>query len=117
MTEENPTEIRLFTPQWLRALLRGERATGETFWVGNYGTALFHQPVMAMLLVLPISEAIPAILAIALVLYQLALTVAVARSKPGVPTPFGWKLAGIAMTLVHAALFATLARSLLTSAT
>lgn len=115
MAENNDNSVTLFTPSWLRKLLRGERPTGETFWVGNYGTALFHQPVMALLLVLPISEAIPGTLAALLVLYQLVLTRAVARSQPGVPTPLGWKIAGILVTVGHAALFAALARSLFMS--
>ncbi len=112
MAEETNEKLTLFTPKWLSAVLRGARPTGETFWVGNYGTALFHQPLLALLLVLPVSEAIPGILAAFLALYQLLLTVAVAHSQPGVPTPIGWKIAGISITLAHAALFAALARSL-----
>jgi hypothetical protein len=115
MADKKDNSLTLFTPNWLRAVLRGERPTGETFWVGNYGTALFHQPLMALLLVLPISEAIPGTLAALLVLYQLALTRAVIRSQPDVPTPLGWKIAGILVTFGHAALFATLARYLFTS--
>lgn len=115
MAEKNDTRLTLFTLNWLRAVLRGERPTGETFWVGNYGTALFHQPLLALLLVLPVSEAIPGTLATLLVLYQLALTRGVARSQPGVPTPLGWKIAGILVTFGHAALFAALARSLFMS--
>ena len=57
---------------------------------------------------------IPALLWGLLTLYQLALGVAVTRSKPGVPTPLGWKLLGIAITFGHGALFASLARSILT---
>ncbi|SMP19808.1 hypothetical protein [Shimia sagamensis] len=112
MAEEIDEKLTLFTPKWLGAVLRGERPSGETFWVGNYGTALFHQPLMALLLVLPINEAIPGILAALLALYQIALTVAVTRSRPGVPTPLGWKIAGILITLGHAALFTFLALSL-----
>ena len=115
MADEANKNVTLFTPKWLRTVLRGVRPTGETFWVGNYGTALFHQPVMALLLVLPISEAIPGTLAALLVLYQLVLTRAVARSQPGVPTPLGWKIAGILVTFGHATLFAALAQSLFTS--
>ncbi len=115
MADETNNSLTLFSPKWLRAVLRGDRPTGETFWVGNYGTALFHQPLMALLLVLPISEAIPGTWAALLVLYQLGLTRAVVRSQPGVPTPSGWKIAGILVTMGHAALFATLARSLFTS--
>lgn len=115
MADETNNSLTLLSPKWLRAVLRGDRPTGETFWVGNYGTALFHQPVMALLLVLPISEAIPGTLAALLVLYQLVLTRAVARSQPGVPTPLGWKITGVLVTFGHAALFAALARSLFTS--
>jgi hypothetical protein len=115
MADKKDNSLTLFTPSWLRVVLRGNRPTGETFWVGNYGTALFHQPLMALLLVLPISEAIPGTLAVLLVLYQLALTRAVVRSQPGVPTPVGWKIAGVLVTFGHAALFAALARSLFTS--
>lgn len=113
MSHQPPPKLRLFTSAWLQAMLRGERTTGETFWVGNYGTALFHQPVMALLLVMPISEVFPGVLAALLTLYQIALFRAVALSQPGVPTPFGWKLAGLVVTLVHAVLFAGLARSLI----
>ena len=116
MSEYAPEKMRLFTRAWFAALLRGKRSTGETFWVGNYGTALFHQPLLAVLLVMPISESIPAALAICLSLYQLALMVAVLRSSPAVPTPLGWKVTGVIVTLGHAALFAALARSLLTCA-
>ncbi|WP_299424211.1 hypothetical protein [uncultured Shimia sp.] len=112
MTNDTNKKVTLFTPKWLQAVLRGERPSGETFWVGNYGTALFHQPLMALLLVLPINEAIPGVLAALLALYELALTVAVARSRPGVPTPLGWKIAGVLVTLGHAALFTFLALSL-----
>jgi hypothetical protein len=108
------TKAKIFTPAWFSALLRGALPTGETFWVGNYGTALFHQPLVAILVVLPIPRIIPALLWGLLTLYQLALGVAVTRSKPGVPTPLGWKLLGIAITFGHGALFASLARSILT---
>ena len=109
--------MTLFTPTWLKALLRGKRASGETFWVGNYGTALFHQPLLALLLVMPISNAAPALLASVLAVYQGALALALVRSKPGVPTPIGWKIAGVIATLVHAALFATLANGLVGQST
>lgn len=112
MTNDTNGKKTLFTPTWLRAVLRGERPSGETFWVGNYGTALFHQPLMALLLVLPINEAIPGTLAALLALYQFALTIAVAQSRSGVPTPLGWKFAGILITFGHAALFTFLALSL-----
>ena len=108
------TKLKIFTPAWFSALLRGTLPTGETFWAGNYGTALFHQPLVALLVVLPIPRLIPALFWGALTLYQLVLTSAVIRSKPDVPTPLGWKLAGIAVTLGHGALFASLARSILT---
>jgi hypothetical protein len=111
MTDDNKPKI--FTPAWFSALLRGALPTGETFWAGNYGTALFHQPLVALLVVLPIPRLIPALFWAALTLYQLALTSAVIRSRPGVPTPLGWKLAGIAVTLAHGGLFASLARSVL----
>ena len=113
MTDGTQTQMRLFTLKWLSALLRGERTTGETFWVGNYGTALFHQPLMALLLVLPISALIPGALTSLLVVYQFTLATAVWRSTPGVPTPIGWKIAGILITFGHAALFVALTRSLL----
>ncbi|WP_294220733.1 hypothetical protein [uncultured Shimia sp.] len=117
MTDGTHPQMRLFTPEWLRALLRGERTTGETFWVGNYGTALFHQPLMALLLVLPINAVIPGALTSLLVVYQFTLTIAVWRSTPGVPTPIGWKIAGVLLTLGHTALFAVLTRALFTSGT
>lgn len=117
MTDGTHPQIRLFTPEWLRALLHGERTTGETFWVGNYGTALFHQPLMALLLVLPINALIPGALTSLLVVYQFALTIAVWRSTPGVPTLIGWKVAGILITFGHAALFAALTRSLFSGST
>ncbi|MBR9842714.1 MAG: hypothetical protein GYB25_06105 [Rhodobacteraceae bacterium] len=113
MTDD--TKLKMFTPAWFSALLKGELQTGETFWAGNYGTALFHQPLVALLVVLPIPRLIPALVWAILTLYQLALTSAVIRSKPGVPTPMGWKIAGIVITLAHGALFASLARSILSS--
>ncbi|MDV4145996.1 MULTISPECIES: hypothetical protein [Shimia] len=113
MTDANANKPKIFTPAWFSALLKGALPTGETFWAGNYGTAMFHQPFVAILVVLPIPRLIPALFWAALTLYQLALTSAVIRSKPGVPTPLGWKLAGIAITLAHGALFASLARSIL----
>ncbi|MCW9044396.1 MAG: hypothetical protein OQK05_13730 [Pseudopelagicola sp.] len=113
MTDDSKHKI--FTPPWFSALLKGQLTTGETFWAGNYGTALFHQPIVALLVVLPIPRLIPAVFWAVLTLYQLVLTAAVIRSKPGVPTPLGWRIAGIVITLAHGALFASLARSILSA--
>ncbi|MBO9479538.1 hypothetical protein J7382_18485 [Shimia sp. R11_0] len=108
----DPDTPSLFTPKWLAALLKGQRPAGETFWVGNYGTALFHQPILAVMLVLPLPSILPGLLTALLTVYQLVLSVAVARAQPNVPTPTGWKIAGILVTLGNAALFATLTSAL-----
>lgn len=110
-TKENG--LTVFTPGWFRALLAAKLPAGETFWVGNYGTALFHQPLVALLVVLPIPRLIPAAFWALLTLYQLALTWALIRAKPGVPTPRIWKVIGILVTLGIGALFANFAREIL----
>ncbi|WP_270727934.1 hypothetical protein [Shimia sp. Alg240-R146] len=112
MKQETSAEIALFSPAWLMALLRGQRSSGETFWVGNYGTALFHQPVLALLLVLPGTGVLPGFFAALLFVYQLLLVVALIRSHPKVATPIGWKVAGVIFTLLNAGAFAALAMTL-----
>ncbi|MEQ9695716.1 hypothetical protein [Shimia sp. SDUM112013] len=111
--EEKSNGPKIFTPAWFKALFAGDLILGETFWGGNFGTALFHQPIVALLLVLPISTAIPAAFWGLLTLYQLALTRAVILAKPGVPTPIGWKIAGIIITFGFGVMFAAFARSAL----
>ncbi|TKZ21586.1 hypothetical protein FAP39_05640 [Shimia litoralis] len=102
----------MFRPAWFSALLKGQLPLGETFWVGNWGTALFHQPLLALLVVLPLPSAVPGVLAVLLACFELALVRAVLIAKPGVPTPVGWRVAGVIVTLAIAALFASFARTL-----
>ncbi|MDO6796840.1 hypothetical protein [Shimia thalassica] len=114
--EEKTTGPKMFSVAWFRALLTAQLPTGETFWVGNFGTALFHQPLIAISLVLSTPVSVLAGLWGLLAAYQLYLATAVARSKPGVPTPVGWKIAGILVTLGNGALFFSFARAILNSA-
>lgn len=113
MSDTPPDSSRIFRPDWFRDLLAGRLSLGETFWAGNYGTAMFHQPLVAFLTVLPVPRIIPAAVLFALVVYQFMLTRAVALAQPKVPTPVGWKIVGTLVTLGFAGLFFTFAKALL----
>lgn len=106
---------KIFRPQWFRDLLAARLSLGETFWVGNYGTALFHQPLVVFLAILPVPRVIPAAALALLAIYQLALTWALIRAQPKVPTPMVWKVIGVLITLGFAALFLSFARTVLAS--
>lgn len=113
MSEPQDNTNRIFRPDWFRDLLSARLSLGETFWAGNYGTALFHQPVIVMLSVLAIPRIIPAGILAVLVIYQLALARAVYLAQPKVPTPRRYKVIGVLATLGIAWLFFSFARALL----
>lgn len=115
MSDAPDNNSRIFRPDWFRDLLAGRLSLGETFWVGNYGTALFHQPLVVFLAILPVPRLVPAAVVALLVLYQLALTRAVILAQPKVPTPKIWKVVGALVTLGIAALFFSFTRSLISS--
>lgn len=106
---------QIFRPQWFRDLLSGRLSLGETFWVGNYGTALFHQPAIVFLAILPVPRLVPAIALMLLAFYQIALTRAMVMANPKVPTPKVWKVIGTLITLGFAVLFFTFSRTVLSA--
>lgn len=111
MNDTPPESSRIFRPDWFRDLLAGRLSLGETFWAGNYGTALIHQPLVAFLTVLPVPRIIPAAVLIVLVIYQILLTRAMVLAQPKVPTPIGWKIVGTLVTLGFGGLFLSFARA------
>jgi hypothetical protein len=113
MDKDAPKGPATFSPGWFRELLAGRLSLGDTFWIGNYGTALFHQPLVVFLLILPVPKVVPAAVLALLALYELALARAVMLARPKVETPLGWKIVGVLLTLGFAALFGNFARSVL----
>lgn len=92
------------TLRWWRSVLSGRETLGETFWTGNYLSALVVVPVVVMLLVIP--KMLPVAIALLGVygVFLLFLTVAVARARPKDGKWTWWKLPGVALTLVDAVL-------------
>lgn len=107
---------RYFTPSWFADLLSARLGLGDTFWIGNYGTALIFVP-MGMLLVLPGRLVLPPAGATWLIalwfalvaLFFLALTVAMLRLALRTPAAGGWRWLGVVLTASNAVSAALLA--------
>ncbi|GAA3870663.1 hypothetical protein [Celeribacter arenosi] len=94
---------RMFTTRFWLNLLRGQEGLGDTFWAGNYLSGLFLIPVVVLLLAIPPASGLLPFIFIAFGIYLLAVARAVAIAKPKGDTGLGWKIAGVAWTLLNAA--------------
>ncbi|MFI0396318.1 hypothetical protein [Paracoccus jiaweipingae] len=112
---------RYFTPRWFAELLSARLSLGDTFWIGNFGTALLIVPVTIILLLLPQMVAIPpraqtALLGLWLAVlcgFALFLLVAVTRVALRTPSVGGWRWAAVGVTALNTlALLASLSRVL-----
>lgn len=91
------------TLRWWRSVLAGRETLGETFWTGNYLSALVVVPLIVMLLVIPPLIPLGAALLGLYGLFLLALTTAVARASPKGGGWTWWKLPAVLLTLLNAA--------------
>lgn len=91
------------TLRWWRSVLAGLETLGETFWTGNYLSALVVVPLIVMLLVIPPLIPLGAALLGLYGLFLLALTTAVARASPKGGGWTWWKLPAVLLTLLNAA--------------
>lgn len=105
-----PTERRrYFRPAWFRDLLTAKLSLGDTFWIGNFGTALITVPVMMLFILLArifLSPAMAGLVSAAAMMaisaYFLALTGAVFRTALPRREVGGWRWAGVAITFANA---------------
>ena len=105
-----PTERRrYFRPAWFRDLLTAKLSLGDTFWIGNFGTALITVPAMMLFILLArvflsveLAGLVSAAAMMAIALYYLALTGAVFRTALPRPEVGGWRWAVVAITLANA---------------
>lgn len=101
---------RYFTLSWFGRLLRGDLSLGDTFWIGNYGIALFTVPFGTLLALVArmISEATFGSFLMAcggvLALYHLTLTRAVWLTARRTPSAGGWRWVGVVLSLLNALL-------------
>ena len=101
---------RIFSRQWFRDLLAGRLGPGDTFWLGNYGTAMVIVPLvmlLAMILAISAPAAMPSTLAAiaALVgLYRITILRALVVTTRAAAGPNGWRWTGVVWTGIEAAL-------------
>ena len=112
---------RIFTPHWFGDLLSGRLGLGDTFWIGNYGVALIIVPILVLVPLLTAiflgpgaHRIVSLVLYGALTVYLVLLTRAVLRTARRVPEVGGWRFAGIAITVIQAALAALFTWAFLT---
>jgi hypothetical protein len=110
LTETMSERRRYFTPAWFADLLAGRLSLGDTFWIGNFGTALVFVPAQVLLIVLaglllpaPWGMRLASIGAWALAAFHLALLRAVLKTALPRHDTGGWRWAGVAITALIAA--------------
>jgi hypothetical protein len=102
------TRARYFTPRWFFDLFAARLGFGDTFWIGNLGTLIFIVPlaVLGSMFAAIISEQLLEVfyksVAGLLAVYRLGVAQAVLRTGVKSAAPLGWRITGIALTLLWA---------------
>ncbi|MFV0358343.1 hypothetical protein [Tropicimonas sp.] len=101
----------IFSRDWFGQLYRGELSLGDTFWIGNFGTALVLAPAIfagyVALIVLGAGAAVwpwfLGLTATAVFVHFAFLACAVFIAATQAPEAGGWRWAGVAITVANAA--------------
>lgn len=108
----------IFTPAWFKDLLGARLSLGDTFWIGNIGTALIYVPgsflltvLGPLLLPLPLSLIFLGAVYVALACFFVALSFAMFRVARATPTAGLWRWVGFGLTTLHALAIVTIVAS------
>ncbi|MFZ1468008.1 MAG: hypothetical protein WAT09_03415 [Paracoccaceae bacterium] len=114
---------RYFTPAWFRDLLAARLSLGDTFWIGNFGTALITVPAVMLFVLLArvfldpgMAALVSGLAMMAIAVYYAVLALAVLRTALPRSEVGGWRWVGVACTLAIAVGTALLALVLLAGA-
>lgn len=86
------------------SLLKGRESLGDTFWIGNYLSALIFLPVMIVIFMMAaLVPAVAFLMPVAFILFGVFL-LGVARAVGVAPSKRGlaWRVVGVAWTLMNA---------------